>query len=186
MWQSRVMLHIEKACIYLAIWRRGCPRNSLWWGWGRHLRLLLDSTAWALVLQAQLKTGGEVLSQLSWGALLGRLSGPSTVCYYFYKGGSVCWIMFGQLLVHSCGWGWVGTWLLYLETVDLCAWRAGRECKESRLEKLIALRDLLQVVLQHMQKGFQCREGKRGWWGAGSNEGRRMQLSKPIREKNRL
>ena len=114
------------------------PGNSLWWGWGRHLRLVLDSDAWALVLQAQLKTGGEVLSQLSWGALLGRLSGPSTVCYYFYKGGSVCWIMFGQLLAHSCGWGWVGTWLLYLETVDLCA----AESREGMQRKQVGEADL--------------------------------------------
>lgn len=29
--------------------------------------------------------------------------------------------MFGQLLMHSCGWGWVGILLLYFQTVDLCA-----------------------------------------------------------------
>lgn len=88
---------------------------------------------------SQLKPEGKELSQLSWGALLGRLSGPFTVCYYFYKGGSVCWIMFGQLLMHSRGRGWVGTLLLYFQTVDLCAWGVGREWKEIRLEKRIAL-----------------------------------------------
>lgn len=71
-----------------------------------------------------LRPGNELL-QLSWAALLGRLSGPSTVCYYFYKGSSVCWIMFGQLLMHSCGWGWVRILLLYFQTVDLCAGEQG-------------------------------------------------------------
>lgn len=48
----------------------------------------------------------------------------------------MCWIMFGQLLMHSCGRGWVGISLLYFHTVDLGAWRAGREWKTSKLQTL--------------------------------------------------
>lgn len=80
---------------------------------------------------SQLKPGEEELSQLSWGALLRRLSGPATVCYYFYKGRSVCWIMFGQLLMHSCGRGWVGISLLYFQTVDPSARSIGGNGKKA-------------------------------------------------------
>ena len=50
----------------------------------------------------------------------------------------MCWIMFGQLLAHSCGWGWVGTRLLYLETVDLCA----AESREGMQRKQVGEADL--------------------------------------------
>lgn len=122
-------------------------------------------------------------------ALLRRLSGPSTVCYYFYKGSSVCWIMFGQLLMHSCGRGCVGISLLYFQTVDLSAWRERREAME---RKQAGGSDrsyrFLEIVHERIQNSLRWREGEREQRGRRrlrGGGGCPMRLSKHIRE-NRL